>query len=720
MCPCPGIVDLGELVKVREKTLKKKKNGGTMEYLDLSCSFDIETSSWYEGEEKRSCMYAYGLGIEGKVKIGRTWEEFMDDIAFLVKRFKLSPTRRLLIYVHNLSYEFQFLRKRFEWDNVFALSAREVVYAVTTSGIEFRCSYILSNRSLAQVGDNLTMHKVEKLVGELDYDKVRNSRTPMTERETAYLRNDCLVVMAYIDELRKQEGSLLYIPLTNTGFVRNHCRKMTTARKDGGAYRTLMRHLTLSVPDYLMAKQCFMGGFTHANSMWSRGITENVSSYDLASSYPAVMCSEKFPMSRPYEVKVRDRNGLLALMDRWCVCVDVSFEGIEESFVHDHYISRSKCIECDDAVLDNGRVVKARHVRMILTELDFGIIDRTYRYDSMTIGRCLVFRKEYLPREFVSCVLDFYEMKTRLKNVEGMEAEYEKGKNMLNSCFGMCVTDPCRDVVEYSGNRWNVGLADLAECLKRYDENRNRFLFYWWGLWIPAYGRRNLWTGIESIGEDYIYSDTDSLKILHADRHRDYFEGYNRTIVDKLDRCLDFLVIDRERTRPENRDGKRCQMGTWDSEGTYSKFKTLGAKRYMFVKDGKLNITIAGVGKKAGTEYLMDRYGTADEAIRQFDDGIVFPARYAVRDGKIVTEGFDGDDRVKEGCGKKTHTYIDEETEGMVVDYLGNVAPYHELSSVHLEPTGYDLSLAGAYRSFLDGRKGNWQWKSRNTGLPSR
>ena len=42
----------------------------------------------------------------------------------------------------------------------------------------------------------------------------------------------------------------------------------------------------------------FIGGYTHANMLDTAITIENVGSYDLTSSYPAVMVFEKYPMTK--------------------------------------------------------------------------------------------------------------------------------------------------------------------------------------------------------------------------------------------------------------------------------------------------------------------------------------------------------------------------------------------------------------------------------------
>ena len=215
------------------------KNTHQEYYGNVACSFDIEVSSFYRKRsdpsvvttskpsekessewEKCACMYCFVFGINGKVVIGRTWDEAMDCFKAVSNHYQLSGEKRMVFYVHNLAYEFQFIRKRFEWLKVFALDDRKPVQAVSTIGIEFKCSYQLSGYSLASVGKNLTKYHVEKLVGDLDYSKLRHSGTDMSETEIGYVVNDGLVVMAYIQERIEDDGSILKIPLTKTGYVR--------------------------------------------------------------------------------------------------------------------------------------------------------------------------------------------------------------------------------------------------------------------------------------------------------------------------------------------------------------------------------------------------------------------------------------------------------------------------------------------------------------------
>ena len=667
--------------------------GKTEAISNVPAVFDIEASSFiYEGS-KAGCMYAWVFGINGKCIRGRTWDEFDKMLDRVCKFYHLSPEKRLIIYVHNLSYEFQWIQQRFKWYKVFALDKREPVYAITTRGLEFRCSYVLSGMSLAKVGENLTKYKVKKLVGDLDYYKVRTPETPLTDTEWGYILNDGLVVMAYIQELIEREGCMRNIPITKTGFVRNLFRQETLAGRHRFDYGKTMRRLCLTLEDYQQLKRTYIGGFTHANHNYVEKTCKNVNSFDFTSSYPAVMIAEKYPMTKPQRIDLKSDEELQEYLDYYACMFDLTLYDVEPTFDHDHYISKSHCLEAEHYVLDNGRIVRAYKITIPVTEQDYKIIEKTYKWSKMVVHNFKIMYKDYLPEDYVKTVLDLYEKKTTLKGVEGKEVEYQVSKENVNSAYGMTVTDPCRcDVIFDKNDGWSLDEPDYEMLLEKYNKSTQRFLYYAWGVWITAYARANLWSGILEFGKDYIYSDTDSLKVFNASKHKDYIDNYNKNITLKINNCLKAYRIDKKKACPKTIKGEYKPLGVWDDEGMYERFKTLGAKRYMYVQDKELHITIAGVGKKAGAEYLMWKYKTIDNVFKNFDEGLVFPAHYGEED--------------KNASGKLCHTYVDKYVSGYVTDYLGKTSRFEEYSLVYLEPTEYSLSLDEAFKQYILGVKG--------------
>lgn len=662
-----------------------------IEYYDMPASFDIETSSFLTASgEKQAIMYEWTLCLNGYIIIGRTWEEFLNTIDRISINLYLKEKRRLVIYIHNLAYEFQFIRKMFNWIKTFSLEPRKPIYVVADNGIEFRCSYLLSGYNLALLGEQLHTYPVKKKVGDLDYSKIRTPLTPLTRKEIGYCVNDVLVVVAYIQECIEKEGDITKIPMTKTGYVRRFCRnaclneegvprKKSKKRK---AYRELMNALTIEPEEYSMLKWAFQGGFTHANPMYSGDVLKNVGSFDFTSSYPAVMVSENgFPMSKGEKIEIGSLSDLEYNIKHYACLFEITFTNIYPLILYDNYISVSRCKFVSRPVVNNGRVVSADMITICITNEDYNIIKRFYTWDNCVVGTFYRYRRGYLPTDFVKAILSLYKDKTTLKGVSGREEEYLNKKEMLNSTYGMAVTDIVRPETIYKNDEWGINAPDIEESLKKYNKAPNRFLFYPWGVWVTAFARRNLFTGILEFKDQYVYSDTDSIKVLSYKDHSDYITKYNEAIRKKLLRACDHHHISYDMIEPLTIKGVKKCLGVWDFEGVYDKFKTLGAKRYMIEKDGEINITVSGLNKKVCVPYLLSYF---KDPFKGFDDDLYVPPEYT---------------------GKNIHTYIDEERTGTVTDYKGTSYEYHELSCVHLAPGDYSLSLSKQYVEYINSLK---------------
>lgn len=673
-----------------------------IEYFNIPASFDIETSSFIASKDengepvKAATMYIWQLGLNGTVIYGRTWDEFDNVINELVDYLELSSKRHLLIYVHNLGYEFQFIRKRFEWDKVFAIKQRRPVYAIC-GGIEFRCSLFLSNYSLEYIGKNL-LHKypVEKLVGNLDYSKIRHSKTPLTDEELAYCINDVKVVMSYIQEKIEMDGDITRIPLTNTGYVRNYCRKECfyegipeddkEARKRVQMnYKAIMKSLQIqSEEEYEQMHRAFMGGFTHASALYSGRVMYDVGSADLTSSYPYTIVCEYFPMTKgEYIGSVEDNKLFNYYLSNFCCLFDIEFTNLEPIQEYENPISYSRCFIEGDYIVNNGRLVSADKCTTTITELDYDTISKFYIWDSVKIMNMRVYHRGYLPKALILAVLSLYEDKTTLKGVSEKEVEYLVSKNMINAAFGMMVTAVVRDEFEYA-DEWFKKAADVDSQLAGYNNNFNRFLFYGWGVWVTAHARHNLFSAIYEFGTDYVYSDTDSIKGINFEQHMEYFKKYNDNVFEKLLDMCNHYNIPFNKCRPKTKNGEEKLIGVWDMEKPYVRFKTVGAKRYIYeYEDGELSLTVSGLNKKYAIPYLLkENNNNKDIIFEKFGEGMFIPAGHT---------------------GKMTLTYIENEMCGTLVDYLGNKSTYHELSAIHMEPQSYFMSLVGDYIKFLKG-----------------
>ena len=508
--------------------------------------------------------------------------------------------------------------------------------------------------------------------------------------------------MCYIqEEIENHHNNITLLPLTKTGKVRKHVRKICLyGKKKSDSYKFEKYHnMMLSLPivsvqEYEQLKRAFHGGFTHADSFYVNQIVKNVHSFDFTSSYPYVLISEMFPMGKGELITIKSKDEFHKNLKKYCCLFDCTFIGLEPQFIYEHPISVSKCFSIKGYTSDNGRVVQAEELSITLTEQDYAIIRKFYKWKHLRIKNFRRYKKNYLPRDFIRAILMLYAKKTTLKGIEEFIVEYMNSKEMLNSCYGMCVTDICRTEIDYgSDGLWGKLPPTPEEDLDKYNKKKNRVICYQWGVWCTAYAQRNLFTGIYELKEDYIYSDTDSVKFVNLEKHKKYFDEYNENVIHKLKRMCDNYNIPFDMCSPLTKDGKRKTIGLWDYETCYKRFKTLGAKRYMIESNEPINygtkenpiyynysLTVSGVNKKTAIPYLYKEYG--DKIMDEFTDGLVIPPQFT---------------------GKNIHTYIDEETSGIVTDYYGNSLEYHELSSIHLEESGYELSLSREFVDYLLG-----------------
>lgn len=706
---------------------------------NVPASFDIETSSYYKLGEKRATMYLWSFCLNGSTILGRTWEDYLEVLEFISSHLHTSKIK-LVIYVHNLGYEFQFMRGWLKFEDVFAVKERRPVHALTHYGIEFKCSYLLSNYALAYIGDNLLKkYPVQKAVGDLDYSKVRHSKTLLTEAEIWYSVKDVQVVTSYIQEKIENEGGINTIPLTNTGYVRRYCRDFCFTqgqldkkiqKKISARYHERMKSLCIvSQCEYDQLHQAFAGGFTHAAPRWSGKVLSNVGSADIASSYPAVMVMKKFPMTTGTFIGNCEISDIEYLISRgYCVLFTVRLSGLTPSFIYDNYISISRCSDISkDAVVNNGRVASASYIQLTITEQDWDIIKQTYDFDTNNI-KCYSARfyiADYLPRPFILSILHLFSNKTSLKDVEGKETEYMVSKNMINASYGMSVTNIIRDIYDYSDTEgWVNAPGDVNEQLLKYNKNHNRFLFYAWGVWVTAHARHNLWEAILEFGPDFVYADTDSIKGINFDSHASFFTLYNLSIRAQINRMCDTMKINRELCCPKTPSGKVKTIGVFEIEESYKTFKTIGAKRYIYeYESGELLFTVSGVNKYYGTPYLLKEYGGCSqisdlvdlaysrdsrkkkeqkEALRT----IIAMHEEGLIDYSEIFENFaEGLYFPKDATGKQTLTYCDEPFGEDCVDYNGLTHHVFEYSYIHMEPQSYYMSQTDEYIRFLKGFK---------------
>ena len=609
--------------RTSKKTKKKRPK-----YLNAFFAFDIETSKLVGTKDSFMYCWQFAFSVNPKEDsnyiVGRSWSQFIELIDIIEKVLN-DPDKKIVCYVHNLSFEFMFLSGvlHFETENVFNTDKRQVLYC-SYKNIEFRCSQMLTNMGLGAFTSQMKV-KHKKLSGaKFNYDKIRYPWSKLKKNELNYCIND---VVGLIESLQVffEEDNYYTIPLTSTGFIR---RDMKKAIQDGCSHKYMVS-IQPSYDLFTMLKSAFRGGNTHANRWFVDSILENVKSADRSSSYPDVMCNRQVPKTPFKHLGALKAPGVVKLIkDKKALLMLVNIKGckLKKDSWSIPYIPINKCtgIKPKDCIMDNGRVLYTKSdFTMVLTDIDLQIILNEYNLGGLIFLDVWASNYGYLPDPIINTIIKYYKLKTELKNVEGQELYYNKSKNKLNAGYGMSVTSPCQMLMLYDDghldndgnlNEWYYDNSKTPEQILEQHNNQG-FMPFQWGVWITSWARYELELGLNLASDPFniIYCDTDSIKYI-GDID---FSDYNN-------RCIENST--RSGAYANDTKGTTHYMGVFETEDTAELFITQGAKKYccLYPADSEnpepyLKLTCAGVNKKKGSKELEKAGG-----ITKFKDGFVF------------------------------------------------------------------------------------------------
>ena len=653
----------------RSISIKKWTDGECrkIKILPLYVGFDIETTNVIEGEEKSAYMYhwQFALGSEAFtiIFLGRTWDAFMDLMDVITNELHLSRDTQLIVWDANLGFEYEFLMHRFRWipEDFFAREERHPLSATTTSGLSFREALSISGGNLAQLAKDYT--HTQKLVGDLDYDIQRSSKTPLTEQEEEYCINDVAILAEwsafifhkYIIPDRK-------IPLTKTGLLRSEVKaefKNLFTFPQQVKYKELIQEAFPDMQTYeYWFKYLFRGGYVHSNIINTGIMLRDMLHKDETSAYPTWMNLGYYPISK-FAPKYDTENIEKYITEKCCI-ITCEFSKIERRYSIS-YESKHKCIELEGALLDNGRIAKASYMKVCLTELDFKIYKKLYKWEECSI-RCLwVADRGKLPPFILNVLNNHYRRKSELK-MAGLNKtpEYAIEKSGVNACFGMMCTRLQLDKVTIN-ERGDWMIAEQA--LEYEKEISKQILLPQWGIWVCAWGRYALMIPafeiLEKVGPEAIaYNDTDSHIVKNLPEVNEIFEKYNLWVRKKIKAAgLTDPVFD--------------GLGEFMTEAIHDKFKTLGSKRYLCEDGGVVEATIAGLPKSS----ILNIEGDPFEAFSEY--GMKLSAEYS---------------------NKRSIHYEDGPTDWLAPDGV----LMHEESSACIFEIKFSMTLDKFYRSLVE------------------
>ena len=566
-------------------------------------TLDIETST-YTVEENgkkvpKAVWLSYGYcnlysykGKRERTGYFRTWE---DCRKILLHYQQMFMGNTLLCFIHNFGYEFDFMIKNLSKPTkLLSNSTHRVICAKFEDFkyIEFRCTLMLSMHSLRYIGEQLGF---DKLYSEYRYILPSDE---ITEKEKEYCIRDCDVTAKYVVSLIEEFGKLREIPYTKTGRVRKTFNKFYNEDEHE-------KNWDLMPPEncYTAMLNAFAGGCVFSNPYFTGRIMKNVHSYDITSSYPFVMLTEKYP----YTIEKTDSTDLSQLKKPFWIA-KLLFKGICSKFAW-NWLSISKMNDYDvkSCHFFNGKLMAGNWIVRTVTNVDYDIICKTYAFESVEILEfydCKEF--DYLPYPYIETIKVYAEKKTNLKKIVKktakedkdyikINAEYNLAKNDFNSIYGMSVQKLMQEeFVIDELYQWHTKDKQYKKSDKHMKRN---FLF---GIYITAYARRNLINAIlRNCPDTFIYCDTDSIKFIGKD-----------TFID-TNKMLPQIYAQIE---------SLSQLGRFDKDAEYEQFLCYGAKKYAYVEEGNIYLTVAGLPHYKAGDMTIEYDGETKDRLERLED----------------------------------------------------------------------------------------------------
>lgn len=408
-------------------------------YTDCIIMADTETSKGVQKGIEENHICAFTLSIRAyHQNIVTLYGTRPSDFVQMLKKLQIYlQGDKIIIYFHNLAYDWVFLRKFImaEYGTPIKLLATKPhypIYIEFASGLIIKDSLILAQRSLEKWADDLDVeHK--KAVGKWDYLKIRNqSDADFTADELEYIEHDTLAGIECIDKLMMQLNKRIYsMPYTATGIPREE------AQKRGKSNRAREDFTRIVSKNYLTQQKLeavYHGGFTHANRHYI-GVTidDDIYGMDFTSSYPYCMTAFKYPMTEFKPFKNCSVSDILDSIESYAFIFKLILVNVElkSDQIPMPSLQYSKCVKDINACTDNGRVLCANYIEIYLNEIDLAVINNQYKWKAAACVEVEYAEKAYLPRWYTDYVFECFTAKTMLKG--GDAVAYSLAKAKVNS-----------------------------------------------------------------------------------------------------------------------------------------------------------------------------------------------------------------------------------------------------------------------------------------------
>lgn len=592
----------------------------------------LDTETSHVGEDK-GWIYQWALDWCDEIAIGRKPSQLLDTLNSIAKSNHLGDATKCIVYVHNLSYDIQYLK---DWlisvygDYKILATDPHKFITFECGPFVWKCSYRLSGRSLAAWGSDLGISNTKKS-GLIDYNVIRYQDSKLSRKDWIYMLYDIWALKECIEKENELENdNINTVPLTSTAYVRRDARKRyKRSRKN----RTQFLDCSMNVKTYKALHAAYAGGITHGNRFLAdTHLRGRIGHRDFRSHYPTQQRARKkaYPIGKFVTLFERKGNNAFTFDDveHWekthCLLIQIAIadlhikEGVTLPYAQTYKFWQGMTREeraKHRTIDDNGRVLHMDGASVVtLTEIDLRILRKQYNFKYLIL-RVFSSPRGDLPKWLTDTVDYYYRLKTELKikikkvedlietlppghdrdeavaRLADLSRRYNQAKRRLNGIYGMTATNPVRrELTMDDDGEWSAEVltdALIEKKLTDYYNSKNSFMTYAWGVYCTALAREELIELVELIGYDrFIYADTDSIFYFTDDETEAKLEAWNKLHEELAIKNGAYIEV----------DGVKTVYDQFDTEeDDITDYKFLHAKAYAFIYKNELSCVIAGV-----------------------------------------------------------------------------------------------------------------------------
>lgn len=546
--------------------------------------------------------YLWGLNIETKKYYGFD----LDSLCSCLDQFVESSSNSVTIYSYELKELYYFLKSRYSMNNSFR-GADGTIHKLCLPGITI-CS-------LQSVSGSKT---IEQFCGMKPFlDRLQKCpNTKLSTQDTNRLDKILDAEYKYLNELVIKYKSLSKIPRTLSKTIADDltlsCYKngRTKYLSKLGYYDTVDCVKTLPILNekhFEFLENAFQGGFCGFNINHINENIDDVISFDFCSSYIACMLAYKYPMVYQGKEENVSYNRGMQLCEKYGCILLLRFKGLKSTHAckcikntvvsQDNHNQRKGIARVLNAEFEYNHLISADEVVIYCTNIDLLYYKKFYKWDSLEFLIVDKYELDYLPSEYTSVILNLFKSKSKNKcNPDKFKETVSKTK--VNISYGLTVSGWWRTESKVVDNEFTYEKKNLVSLIDDYNNFKGRFFnrtsAYQWGIFCTAYARYNLFSIIEKLGDDWLYSDTDQVAFKYKQCSVDMINRYNEHIKKLIalnpivKSCSDYIV-------KSDYCDKVYELGSMVLDESYETFKYLKAKSYLGKrKDGSYKLVLSG------------------------------------------------------------------------------------------------------------------------------